>query len=37
MEDKATEDQNVSTQVTDKEDTIKSVKYSPLEPGKTIA
>ena len=37
MEDKATEDQNVSTQVTDKEETIKSVKFSPLEPVKTGA
>jgi flagellar motor switch protein FliN/FliY len=37
MEDKATEDQNVSTQVTDKEETIKSVKFSPLEPVKTSA
>ncbi|MFQ5788456.1 MAG: flagellar motor switch protein FliN [Thermodesulfobacteriota bacterium] len=37
MEDKAAEDQNVSTQVTDKEETIKSVKFSPLEPAKTSA
>ncbi len=37
MEEKATEDQNVSTQVTDKEETIKSVKFSPLEPVKTSA
>ena len=37
MEDKTTEDQNVSTQVTDKEETIKSVKFSPLEPVKTSA
>jgi flagellar motor switch protein FliN len=37
MEDKATEDQNVSTQVTDKEETVKSVKFSPLEPVKTSA
>lgn len=37
MEDKATEDQNVSTQVTDKEETIKSVKFSPLEPVKSKA
>jgi len=34
MEDKATEDQNVSTQVTDKEETIKPVEFSPLEPVK---
>ena len=44
MEDKATEDQNVSTQVTDKEESIidkeesiKSVEFSPLEPVKTSA
>ena len=37
MEDKATEDQNVSTQVTDKEETIKPVEFSPLEPVKTSA
>ncbi|MFQ5685862.1 MAG: flagellar motor switch protein FliN [Candidatus Scalindua sp.] len=37
MEDKATEDQNVSTQVTDKEETIKSVEFSPLEPVKNGA
>lgn len=37
MEDKATEDQNVSTQVTDKEETIKSVEFSPLEPVKAGA
>ncbi len=37
MENKATEDQNVSTQVTDKEETIKSVEFSPLEPVKTSA
>ena len=37
MEDKATEDQDVATQVTDKEETIKSVKFSPLEPIKTRA
>jgi flagellar motor switch protein FliN/FliY len=37
MEDKTTEDQNVSTQVTDKEETIKSVEFSPLEPVKTSA
>ena len=35
MEDKATEDKNESTQVTDKEETIKSVEFSPLEPVKT--
>ncbi len=37
MEDKATEDQNISTQVADKEETINSVKFSPLEPVKTSA
>ena len=37
MEDKATEDQNVSTQVTDKEEAIKSVEFSPLKPVKTGA
>ena len=37
MEDKATEDQNVSTQVTDKEETIKSVEFSHLEPVTTSA
>ncbi len=37
MKDKATEDQNVSTEVTDKEETIQSVKFSPLEPVKTSA
>lgn len=37
MEDKATEDQNVSTQVTDNEETIKSVEFSNLEPVKTSA
>ena len=31
MEDKTIEDQNVSTQATDDADTIKSVKFSPLE------
>jgi flagellar motor switch protein FliN/FliY len=31
MEDKTIEDQNVSTQTTDDTDTIKSVKFSPLE------
>ena len=35
MKDKATEDQNVSAQVTDKEETIKSVEFSPLDPVKT--
>ncbi len=42
MEDKATEDQNASTQATakeesliDKEESIKSVEFSPLEPVKT--
>ncbi len=35
MKNKATEDQNVSTQVTDTEETIKSVKFSPLDPVKT--
>ncbi|MGR3301041.1 MAG: flagellar motor switch protein FliN [Candidatus Scalindua sp.] len=37
MEDKATEDKNIVTQVTDKEETIKSVEFSPLEPVKTSA
>ena len=37
MEDNATEDQNESTQVTDKEETIKPVEFSPLEPVKTSA
>jgi flagellar motor switch protein FliN/FliY len=44
MEDKATEDQNVSTQdtakeesVIDQEESIKSVEFSPLEPVKTSA
>ncbi len=44
MEDKTTEDQSVSTQVTakeesiiDKEESIKSVEFSPLEPVKTSA
>ncbi len=37
MEDKATEDQNVSTQVTDNEESIKSVEFSPLEPVKRSA
>ena len=31
MEDKTIEDQNVSTQTADDTDTIKSVKFSPLE------
>jgi len=37
MEGKATKDQNVSTQATDKEDTIKSVEFSHLEPVKASA
>ncbi len=37
MENKATEDQNVSTQVTDKEETVKPVMFSPLEPVTTSA
>ncbi len=37
MEDNATEDQDVSTQVTDKEESIKSVEFSPLKPVKTVA
>jgi flagellar motor switch protein FliN/FliY len=32
MEDRTIEDQNVSTQATDDAGTIKSVKFSPLEP-----
>ncbi len=35
MEDKTIEDQGVSTQGTDDAETIKSVKFSPLEPVKS--
>jgi flagellar motor switch protein FliN/FliY len=37
MEDRTIEDQNVSTQATDEAETIKSVKFSPLEPVKSKA
>ena len=37
MEDSTIEDQNVSTQATDNADTIKSVKFSPLEAVKSKA
>ncbi len=37
MKDKATKDKNVSTQATDKEETIKPVEFSPLEPVKASA
>ncbi len=35
MEDKTIEDQDISTQATDDAETIKSVKFSPLEPVKS--
>ncbi len=37
MDDKKTEDQIVSTQVSGNEETIKSVEFSPLEPVKSNA
>ena len=37
MEDKTIEEQDVSTQATDDAETIKSVKFSPLEPVKSKA